>query len=56
MKKPRSGCAARDRALGESSHIGKFIRAIAQKKYNNANKYLADVIESKLMTRIAATL
>ena len=55
-RKMRSGCAARDRFLRENLGVNQFIKAIAQKKYNTANKYLTDVIEAKLKARIAASL
>jgi hypothetical protein len=49
------GCAKRRAMLRESS-LYQFIKAITEKKYNQANKYLADVIEAKLKSRIAANL
>jgi hypothetical protein len=58
MLKKSKGCpgCAKRRALMRESSLFQFIKAITEKKYNQANKYLADVIEAKLKTRIAANL
>lgn len=50
-----AGCPCRESVLKEGS-LYQFIRAITEKKYNTANKYLADVIEAKMKARIASTL
>lgn len=52
----KCGCPARERALKESSPIHNFIKAITEKKFNAADKYLVDAVEAKLKARIAATL
>lgn len=57
VKKKSRGCpgCAKRRMMRESS-LYQFIKAITEKKYNTANKYLADVVEAKLKARIAANL
>jgi len=55
MGRGPAGCPCRESVLKESS-LYQFIRAITEKKYNTANKYLADVIEAKMKARIASTL
>jgi len=42
--------------LDESQEIVKFLRSISQKNYSEANKYLQNVIESKLKAKIGEAL
>jgi hypothetical protein len=42
--------------INESSEIVKFLRSISQKNYSEANKYLQNVIESKLKAKMASAL
>lgn len=37
----------------EKQNILKFISSLGQKNYSEANKYLGEVVESKLRTRIS---
>lgn len=42
--------------LNESLEIVKFLRSISQKNYSEANKYLQNVIDSKLKAKIGEAL
>lgn len=42
--------------LNESQEIVKFLRSISQKNYSEANKYLQNVIDSKLKAKIGEAL
>jgi hypothetical protein len=42
--------------INESSEIIKFLRSISQKNYSEANKYLQNVIESKLKAKMVNAL
>lgn len=42
--------------INESSEIVKFLRSISQKNYSEANKYLQNVIESKLKAKMTDAL
>lgn len=42
--------------LDESLEIVKFLRSISQKNYSEANKYLQNVIDSKLKAKIGEAL
>ena len=42
--------------VNESSEIVQFLRSISQKNYSEANKYLQNVIESKLKAKMASAL
>jgi len=42
--------------INESSEIIKFLRSISQKNYSEANKYLQNVIESKLKAKMTDAL
>lgn len=42
--------------LNENIEIVKFLRSISQKNYSEANKYLQNVIDSKLKTKIGEAL
>jgi hypothetical protein len=42
--------------LKESTDITSFITAISHKNYAQANKYLRDIIESKIQQRISSSL
>jgi hypothetical protein len=42
--------------INESLEIVKFLRSISQKNYSEANKYLQNVIESKLKAKMASAL
>ena len=55
-KGAKCGCPSREKALKEASPVSNFIKAIAEKKYNVADKYLMEAVEAKLKARIAATL
>ena len=42
--------------LNESQEIVKFLRSISQKNYSEANKYLQNVVDSKLKAKIGDAL
>ena len=42
--------------INENSEIVKFLRSISQKNYSEANKYLQNVIESKLKAKMTDAL
>ena len=42
--------------LDESLEIVKFLQSISQKNYSEANKYLQNVIDSKLKAKIGEAL
>ena len=44
------------KALNEEQKIRQFITAISDKKYADAHKYLKQVIEDKIKTRITSSL
>ena len=39
-------------SLQAKSKLGKFISAVSSKNYAEANKYLKDAVEDKLLTKI----
>lgn len=42
--------------LNESSEIANFIKSISQKNYSEANKYLQNVVDSKIKSKIGSAL
>ena len=60
LKKKKVLMAAPKRKCGkcrnESTHIPQFIKAITEKRYNAASKYLTQEIEAKLKNRILANI
>jgi hypothetical protein len=44
------------KVIKESSDIGKFIEALSTEKYAQANKYLVNIIETKISDRISSSL
>jgi len=44
------------KVVKESSDISKFIEALSAEKYAQANKYLVNIIETKISARISSSL
>jgi len=44
------------KSLYEAQEIVKFLKSISQKKYSEANKYLQNVVDSKLKAKIGEAL
>jgi len=42
--------------LDESQEIVKFLRSISQKNYSEANKYLQNVVDSKIKSKLENAL
>lgn len=45
-----------DKKLNESQQLVKFLHSISQKNYSEANKYLQNVVDSKLKAKIGEAL
>lgn len=44
------------KVVKESNDISKFIEALSEEKYAQANKYLVNIIETKISARISSSL
>jgi len=44
------------KSLYEAQEIVKFLKSISQKKYSEANKYLQNVVDSKIKSKIENAL
>jgi len=45
-----------EKKLNESSELANFIKSISQKNYSEANKYLQNVVDSKIKSKIGVAL
>jgi outer membrane lipoprotein SlyB len=55
-KKMKFKAKAKKKMVKENSNLLNFIKAIAEKNYSVANKYLSQEIEAKLKARISANI